>query len=136
MSGDELSQSYDRMAASRLAGLEFFLGRGDFAIVIREAQECVELALKGLLRRVGVEPLKIHDVSRQLREASSRLPASVADKLDCICAISARLRKDREFAFYGDVDLIPTEAYGRDEAQRAFEDARLVVECTRPGTNA
>ena len=42
--------------------------------------------------------------------------------------ISAWLRKEREFAFYGDIDFIPTEQYTRAQAERALEDARFVVD--------
>ena len=43
MSGEDLAASYCKMARSRLVCLRFFLDRGDHAMVIREAQECVEL---------------------------------------------------------------------------------------------
>ena len=42
--------------------------------------------------------------------------------------ISKWLRKEREFAFYGDIDLIPTEEYKEQDAVRAMDDARFVVE--------
>jgi len=128
MSGEDLAESYCRMARSRLAGLEFYLARGDHAIVVREAQECVEMALKAALRRAGIEPMKIHDVSRQLREAQERLHEPLRTSLDRICAISSRLRKERETSFYGDVDMVPTETYGADDALSAFADAKFVVE--------
>lgn len=40
--------------------------------------------------------------------------------------ISKALRKDREIAFYGSEDLIPSEFYTRADAEQAFEDARWV----------
>ncbi|MBX3028244.1 hypothetical protein KF840_25420 [bacterium] len=42
--------------------------------------------------------------------------------------ISKALRKDREIAFYGSEDLIPSEFYGAADAHRAFADARWVLE--------
>lgn len=45
--------------------------------------------------------------------------------------ISRWLRKEREFALRGDVDLIPTEEYTREDATRAVEDARAVVEVAK-----
>lgn len=127
VSGEDLAESYCRMACSRLAGLEFFFARGDWAIVVREAQECVELALKAALRRAGVEPMKVHDVGRQLEESRNRLPLPLQNHLPRIREISFRLRKERETAFYGDVDLVPTEIYKREDAREALENARLVV---------
>lgn len=44
-----------------------------------------------------------------------------------LAAISRKLRREREFAFYGDIDFIPTEAYSRDEAETAIAEARRVV---------
>jgi hypothetical protein len=39
-----------------------------------------------------------------------------------------RLRaKEREFAFYGDEDFIPTEEYPRQDAGAALDDARFVA---------
>jgi uncharacterized protein len=49
-------------------------------------------------------------------------------RYDQRCArISAWLRKEREFSFYGDVDFIPTEAYAIDDARRAIADATKVA---------
>ena len=39
---------------------------GSWADGVRESQEVVELALKGLLRVSGIEPPRIHDVSEVL----------------------------------------------------------------------
>jgi HEPN domain-containing protein len=40
------------------------LGEDDYSDVVREAQEIVELALKGMLRQIGIEPPKWHDVGQ------------------------------------------------------------------------
>jgi hypothetical protein len=37
------------------------------------------------------------------------------------------LRKERELAFYGDIDFIPTEEYTTQDARKAIKDARFVV---------
>jgi hypothetical protein len=80
-----------------------------------------------MLRFVGVEPPKQHDVGRLLADHRDRLPAAVAAEAERLAAISHRLRKEREFAFYGDEDFIPTEEYTRDDAQTALDDARFVL---------
>jgi hypothetical protein len=51
----------------------------------------------------------------------------VEAEIDALARISAWLRKEREFSFYGDIDFIPTEQYGIAEADRAISDARRVV---------
>jgi uncharacterized protein len=100
---------------------------GAHSDVVREAQELVELALKGMLRAVGVEPPKVHDVGPLLVEHGSLFVADVRGELSRAAAISKRLRRERELAFYGDVDFIPTEEYTNADAQQAHDDAALVV---------
>lgn len=98
-----------------------------YSDVVMEAQETVELACKAVLRQLGIEPPHWHDVGELLREYRARL-ASIEDaELERVVTASAWLRKEREFSFYGDIDFIPRERYGRDEAMRAVEDARFVV---------
>lgn len=62
MTNDSLAQSYLKKAADRLDILDLLLKKGAYSDVVREAQELVELALKGMLRAVGIEPPKLHDV--------------------------------------------------------------------------
>ncbi len=49
-----LAQSYLQKARTRLKILPALLAEEGYSDVIREAQEIVELALKGMLRQVGV----------------------------------------------------------------------------------
>jgi len=123
-----LAQSYLSKAQARLKVLQLLADERAWSDVVCEAQEVVELALKGMLRQVAVEPPKIDDVSAILREHAARFPDPVAARIPRLAEISAWLRKEREFAFYGDVDFIPTEQYSEREATRAREDARFVVE--------
>jgi len=123
-----LAQSYLSKAQARLKVLQLLADERAWSDVVREAQEVVEFALKGMLRQVAVEPPKIDDVSAILREHAARFPDPVAARIPRLAEISAWLRKEREFAFYGDVDFIPTEQYSEREATRAREDARFVVE--------
>jgi len=126
-----LAQSYLIKAGKRLKILAILLADGAFSDVVREAQEVVELALKGMLRQVGIEPPKWHDVGSHLQEFAERFPVDVRPELDRLAAISGWLRKEREFAFYGDIDFIPTEEYTAGDAQRAIDDATVVVTVAR-----
>jgi HEPN domain-containing protein len=123
-----LAQSYLLKARSRLKILQVLLDEEAYSDVVREAQEIVELALKGMLRQVGVEPPKWHDVGGFLLQFGDRFPAFERDQLERLAEISTRLRKEREFSFYGDIDFIPTEQYSREDAQRAIDEARTTVE--------
>ncbi|MGH9464365.1 MAG: HEPN domain-containing protein [Thermoanaerobaculia bacterium] len=126
MTNSGLAGSYLTKARARLKILPVLLAERAYSDVLREAQEIVELSLKGMLRQVGVEPPKWHDVGPLLLEHATRFPQSPAE-LEGLAEISARLRKEREFAFYGDIDFIPTERYSIEDAERALRDAEAVV---------
>lgn len=127
MTNISLAQSYLVKAGKRLTILPVLLGEAAYSDVVREAQEIVELALKGMLRQVGIEPPKWHDVGALLMEYRDRFPEGVHPDLERLAEISAWLRKEREFSFYGDIDFIPTEEYAEADALRAAADARFVV---------
>lgn len=128
MTNSSLAASYLLKARKRLKALAVLLAEEAYSDVVREAQEIVELALKAALRSVGVEPPKIHDVGGLLQAQRERFPPPFAETIDRLSAISAWLRKEREFAFDGDIDFIPTEQYSPAQAQRALDDAQFVVE--------
>ncbi len=98
---------------------------------IREPQELVELALKGLLRGCGVEAPRIHDVSEVLLLVRDRLPDGLASEADRLAEISKELRRDLELAFHGAEDLTPSTFYVRADATRARDVARWVVQGVR-----
>jgi len=124
-----LAASYLKKALLRLEMLRFAYEREGFSDVVREAQELVELALKGMLRAVGVDPPKVHEVGATLLLERARFPSDL--DVEMLARISRELRKDRELAFYGAEDLIPTEAYDRADAETAIRSAELVVEAAR-----
>jgi len=123
-----LAESYLNKAQKRMKILPLLLDEEDYSDVIREAQEIVELALKGMLRQIGIEPPKWHDVGPLILEYRTRFPDKVSPQAERLAEISAWLRKEREFSFYGDIDFIPTEQYSKDDAQRAIGDAVFVVQ--------
>ncbi len=131
MTNRDLAKSYIWKAETRLDALEALRKRRNFSDVVREAQETVELALKGMLRAVGVEPPKYHDVGGLLLEHGDRFESTITNDLERAAAISKRLRRERELAFYGDIDFIPTEEYTEEDARQAIEDARWVVELAK-----
>jgi len=74
--------------------LDLLFKKGAFSDVIRESQEIVELSLKGMLRFVGVEPPKIHDVGSLLLEHKNKFPEEISKQLKRLADISKRLRKE------------------------------------------
>lgn len=127
MNNATLAQSYLVKAQKRLKILDVLLTESAFSDVMRESQEIVELALKGMLRQIGIEPPKWHDVSSLILEFRNRFPESVNGEAERLAEISSYLRKEREISFYGDIDFIPTEEYSRDDAVKAIADAGFVV---------
>jgi HEPN domain-containing protein len=122
-----LAQSYLKKAVDRLDILDVLQRKGAYSDVVREAQEIVELASKGMLRAVGIEPPKFHDVGGLIQEHKDKFPEEVSGRVDQIAAICKRLKKERELAFYGDIDFIPTEEYRAEDAKEALENAHFVV---------
>ena len=127
MTNASLAQSYLIKARARLKTLPVLMAEQAWSDVIREAQEIVELALKAMLRHIGVEPPHWHDVGGLLVEHRTRFAREVNDEVHRLAATSAWLRKEREFAFYGDIDLIPTDHYREADAARARDEATVVV---------
>ncbi|WP_457753445.1 HEPN domain-containing protein [Thermococcus sp.] len=124
---DRLVEDYLKRAEIRVEALTFYYQKKDYPDVVREAQEAVELALKALLRFIGVDVPKVHDISRFLLEYKDRLPPEIQFNLREIRRISKELRKEREISFYGAEDFIPLEEYTAEEAEEAIEKAKFVV---------
>lgn len=127
MTNESLARSYLRKASDRLGVLELLLEKEAYSDVVREAQEIVELALKGMLRAIGIEPPKLHDVGGLLHEHRERFTTEIADEVDDLSLISRELRKERELAFYGDVDFIPTDEYSLADAEKTKVGAEKAV---------
>lgn len=132
MRNESLAVDYVRRAEVRLRALDVLFDGSSWADVVRESQEVVELALKGLLRRFGVDAPRIHDVSEVLLAEAARFPAALREHLDAMAAVSRELRRDRELAFYGAEDLTPSSFYGEGDAVKARDGARLVVRHVGP----
>lgn len=130
MTTDEIARGHVRRATTIFREAERLHVDQAWSLVVRRCQESVELALKGLLRAVGAEVPKVHDVSGALRRNLQRLPAEAAAQIDLLVSASRRLREEREIAFYGD-DESDTEAealFSRADAEDALKMARRVLE--------
>jgi HEPN domain-containing protein len=128
----DLAADHLRRAGARLRALDVLFDSGSWADVVRESQEVVELALKGLLHTSGVEPPRIHDVADVLVAERGRLPPALATHVDRLADVSRALRRDRELAFYGAEDLTPSAFYRESDAVLARDYARDVVATVRP----
>ena len=97
---------------------------GMWADVMRECQEIVELALKGLLRYHDIEVPRVHHVSEVLEENRGRFPRIVQETIE-------ELRRDLELAFYGSEDITPHSFYKEKHARIARQRAGRVVSICR-----
>lgn len=132
MRNRDLAADYVRRADVRLRAIDVLFDAASWADVVRESQEALELALKGLLRASGVEPPRIHDVADVLLAERTRLPAALQKDVERLAAFSRDLRRDRELAFYGAEDLTPSQFYREADATRAREAARTAVTLVKP----
>lgn len=132
MQNRDLAADHVRRASARLLALDALFTAESWADVVRESQEIVELALKGVLRAHGIDPPRIHDVADVLLAEISRLPGALASHVPRLAEISRSLRRDRELAFYGAEDLTPSDFYKQADAQSARDAARFVVHHVRP----
>jgi len=94
----------------------------DFNLVVRRAQEVVELALKGALKMLGVDYPKVHDVaplfSDQLRQKKGVSDPTVLQRIE---EASLWLAQSRAPSFYFDRE------YGEEDAEQALKDAAFVL---------
>jgi len=127
MKNKSLTKDYIVRGGIRLEALQVLFDREGYADVVREAQEIVELVSKALIRHLGGEPARVHDVSAQLVELKARIPAEEHEGLEMLIAVSRELRRDRELAFYGTEDLTPSEFYSKNDAERALSQAKGAV---------
>ncbi len=125
--GQELSRKFLYKSRRRVKALHTLMTEEDWSDVVREAQEIVELCAKGMLRAIGIDPPRQHDVAPLLVANAERLPEAVREALPGLAEASKALRKEREFAFYGDDDFLPVEEYGADQARWAFGAAAEAV---------
>ena len=122
-----LAEDHVRRAEVRLTAIDTLYRAKSWADVVRECQEAVELALKGLLRACGIAPPRLHDVSEVLLRERERLPPSAGRHVERLVRTSRELRRDRELAFYGAEDLVPSSFYREEDARQALDGAAFVV---------
>jgi len=122
-----LYEDYIQRAENRLAAIEVLFEKQSWADVVRESQEVVELALKSLLRKSGIEVPRIHDVGAILLLEEKRIAKVSTAELERMAEISHDLRRDRELAFYGSEDLTPSQFYKKKHADEAQRSAQWVV---------
>ncbi|MCS7286328.1 MAG: HEPN domain-containing protein [Anaerolineae bacterium] len=130
MTTKEMAQSYIRTAEHSLKQARLAYDDGLWHLAVRRSQESVEPALKGVLRLLGLEVLRVHDVSFFLMEHRSRFPSWFQVQTDKLSYISRGLRKDRELSLYRDEEMAlpPDLIFSKFDAEEALKNAQFVLE--------
>ena len=103
-----IAKSYARQALARLEDAKEALSKGNHPYAVRLSQECVELSLKAVLRAVGIDYPKVHDVSDALIEVKDRFPDWFRSEMDFLSESSKTLVRKREASFYGGEEAFPS----------------------------
>jgi len=130
----KVAKAYLRQAEARLRDAEDACAEGNNPYAVRLSQECVELSLKAVLKAVGIEYPKVHDVSDVLLSVRQRFPAWFQEELGGLSESSRVLAKKRELSFYGGEEafLTPDEVMSGEDARDAVERAgRAFALCRR-----
>jgi HEPN domain-containing protein len=129
MTSSNIGRRYVEEARGRVELVRLAMDRGLWATVVREAQEAVELLLKGALRLTAIEPARTHDVADLLRQESARFPVWFHAEVEHLASISTEMAGQRGIAFYGDErqELGPQELFAEGDAKRALEQLEYVM---------
>lgn len=97
----EFGRDYLARAKERLTMAEGAFERGSYPEVIRLSQEATELSLKAVLRLVGIEYPKVHDVSDVLVISKDVFPGWFAGEVPRVAEFSRIMAEKRSIALYG-----------------------------------
>ena len=121
----KIAKSYLRQAKARLKDAKEAFLESNFPYAVRLSQECVELSLKAVLKAVGIEYPKVHDVSDVMVEVKERFPEWFRLELEFLRESSKVLVKKRELSLYGGEEalLTPDEVIDKTDAEDATKRA-------------
>ncbi len=126
MKNNSAGRSYVEDAKIILEEAEESFNKGYNHRAIRKCQESVELALKGILRVVGIEYPKSHRIGVVLKDSAlkEKLEEGTLEK---IITIADRLADEREIAFYGLDTSSAKDMFDEDDASEAIADAHYIM---------
>ncbi|MDW8063317.1 MAG: HEPN domain-containing protein [Candidatus Caldarchaeum sp.] len=129
-----MARDYASRAEWCLSEAETAFDKGNYPICVRRAQEALELATKAVLRYLGVEYPREHDVGEALQAVEDKLPNYLREMLPEMRKLLTELASMRGPAFYGyERELIPAgRAFGRDRAMEVLNKVQKTVKaCMR-----
>ena len=108
-------------AEESLAEAEFSFKRGQHNLVIRRAQECVELALSGLLALMDIHYPKNHDQAPLLMRILKSRGVDISKDEKTVTYISVELSRKRGPA------LQQQEGYEEPVASKSLDDGKTIL---------
>lgn len=122
-----------RQAERRQKSAQMAFEEEDFAYVVRQCQEGVELALKAVLIHAGIDFPRWHDVGPILIREKESLPFWGEEKLQRLASYSRQLNNDRAKSMYGDEELLlaPENLFFQHDAREALGYLAEVLECVK-----
>ncbi|MEM0049588.1 MAG: HEPN domain-containing protein [Candidatus Bathyarchaeia archaeon] len=118
----EMARDYIIRAKRFLREAETALAEGDNAASIRRSQETLKMAAKALLRAVGIEYPRSHDVSDVLIDHKDSLPENIKCEVEDLATLIYQLASIRGIALHGyeREGIPPSKAFTKDYAERTF----------------
>jgi len=130
LNSGEMAADYIARALRHLREAKTAFEEKDYASVVRRAQEAVELACKAVLRLLGIEFPKVHDVSDVFSgiRRHADIPEWFAAEVPRCADALRKLAGKRGLAFYGlERELIPAcELFREDDGATALQDAEHI----------
>jgi hypothetical protein len=128
MNTKDMAVDYIKRAENCLTECENAFEEDDFARTVRRAQECIELSVKSVLRAIGIEFPKEHDISDLLVTLNFKFPNWFKQKIVKIAKIMAEITPKRGPAMYGfEKELVPpSKIFSKKDGMNARKDAQFV----------
>lgn len=133
MRTDKMALDYLNRARSRLTDAESALKRGDYPETVRYSQEAVEISLKSVLRIIGIEYPKVHDVGDILYIYKDKYPDWFKEEINNIRGISRELALKRAPAMYG-LELsgkTPSELFSKEDAEDSLKSGKYIYKISK-----
>ncbi len=134
MNTRDMAVDYIKRGRRCLTEAENAYNDADYPMAVRRSQECVEMSLKSILRALGIEYPRKHDVSDALDLIKANLPEWFSARIYEVKEISRDLARKRGPAMYGyEAELKPSSSiFDEEDAAKAVNSAKKVFElCNR-----
>ena len=132
MNSREMAGDYLQRAERCIIEAENALREGDNPMSVRRSQECIELAMKGVLRAASIEFPREHDVSDVFSSVAWEeigSPSWFVERVEGLARIMREITPKRGPAMYGfEREMKPAhDLFSFEDGNKAINDARFVL---------